>query len=54
MAHGLSNPQIASRMFLSRRTVQGYVSNILAKLCLGSRVEIATALVRHNRESTST
>jgi DNA-binding NarL/FixJ family response regulator len=49
VAEGLSNPQIAARMYLSRRTVQGYVSSILAKLSLGSRVEIATALVRHGQ-----
>lgn len=51
VAEGLSNPQIAARMFLSRRTVQGYVSSILAKLDLGSRVEIATARIRHRQDT---
>jgi DNA-binding NarL/FixJ family response regulator len=36
----MSNPDIADELFLSRRTVQTHVSNILAKLRLRSRVEI--------------
>ncbi|MFC0430098.1 LuxR family transcriptional regulator [Kutzneria buriramensis] len=41
VADGLSNPDIAALMFLSRRTVQTHVSHILAKLGAQSRVEIA-------------
>jgi DNA-binding CsgD family transcriptional regulator len=40
VARGMSNPDIADELFLSRRTVQTHVSNILAKLRLRSRVEI--------------
>ena len=43
---GLSNPDIASRTFTSRRTVQFHVSSILTKLDLLSRVELAAAVVR--------
>jgi DNA-binding CsgD family transcriptional regulator len=41
VAQGLSNPQIAAQLFLSRRTVQGHVSHILTKLKLHSRMDIA-------------
>ncbi|HZN77835.1 MAG TPA: LuxR C-terminal-related transcriptional regulator, partial [Micromonosporaceae bacterium] len=41
VAKGMSNPQIAAQLFLSRRTVQTHVSHILAKLDLHSRIDIA-------------
>jgi ATP/maltotriose-dependent transcriptional regulator MalT len=41
VAQGMSNPQIAEKLFLSRRTVQTHVSHILAKLELSSRIDIA-------------
>jgi DNA-binding CsgD family transcriptional regulator len=41
VAQGLSNPDIATQLLLSRRTVQTHVSHILAKLDARSRVEIA-------------
>ena len=44
IAEGLSNPDIASHMFLSRNTVQTHVSHILSKLSARSRVEIARAI----------
>lgn len=43
VAQGMSNPDVAAQLFLSRRTVQSHVSSILAKLGLTSRVELAVA-----------
>jgi DNA-binding CsgD family transcriptional regulator len=47
LAHGRSNPDIATEMFLSRNTVQTHVSHILMKLGARSRAEIAREAVGH-------
>ncbi|MCP2306572.1 ATP-binding protein [Actinokineospora globicatena] len=51
VAQGLSNPAIADRLVLSRRTVATHVSHILAKLGMASRTEIAREAAAHYRES---
>ncbi|MEE9216425.1 MAG: response regulator transcription factor [Anaerolineales bacterium] len=48
VAQGKSNPQIASQISLSEKTVRNHVSAILAKLGLENRVEAATFAVRHD------
>ena len=50
VAEGLSNRDIATRLFLSERTAQGHVQNILRKLDVGSRAQIATWVVRRDAE----
>ena len=48
MAKGLNNLEIAERLVVSRSTIKFYVSSILAKLGVASRVEaVAMALQRH-------
>jgi NarL family two-component system response regulator LiaR len=48
MIGGLSNTEIAERMVISRSTVKFFVSSILAKLGVTSRVEaVAIAVQRH-------
>jgi DNA-binding CsgD family transcriptional regulator len=48
ITEGLSNPEIAERMFISRGTVHTHVSHILAKLGLGSRVALAAEASRRD------
>jgi DNA-binding CsgD family transcriptional regulator/tetratricopeptide (TPR) repeat protein len=45
---GLSNPEIAARLLLSRRTVATHVSHILKKLDVHSRIDIAREAALRN------
>jgi DNA-binding NarL/FixJ family response regulator len=47
VADGLTNGQLAERLFISPKTAAVHVSNILAKLGLSTRAEIAAWAVRH-------
>jgi DNA-binding CsgD family transcriptional regulator len=48
VAQGLSNPDIANELMLSRNTVQTHVSHILGKLQLRSRIELVREVAMHS------
>ena len=52
IAGGATNPEIAERLFLSRKTVERHVSNILAKLELRNRAELAATIGAEPKPST--
>jgi DNA-binding NarL/FixJ family response regulator len=47
VGEGLTNRQIAERMFLAEKTAKNYVSSLLAKLGMHRRTEAAAFAVRH-------
>jgi len=51
VAGGLSNREIAGRLYLSERTVDNHVHHILDKLGFDSRVQVATWLARNEHRS---
>jgi DNA-binding NarL/FixJ family response regulator len=48
IAEGASNPEIALAVFLSRKTVERHVSNILRKVGVRNRTELVAAIGRAN------
>ncbi len=47
LAQGLTNAEIADRLYLTRGTVRNYVSAILAKLGVEDRTQAALIAVKH-------
>jgi DNA-binding NarL/FixJ family response regulator len=47
IANGLSNADIADRLFLSDGTVRNHVSAILAKLGVNDRTQAAVIAIQH-------
>jgi DNA-binding NarL/FixJ family response regulator len=48
LVEGLSNPEIAERLSVSRSTAKAHVSNILSKLSVSNRAEaVALAVQQH-------
>ena len=50
VTEGLSNPQIAARMFITRRTVTTHLTSIYHKIGVSTRAELAAAVTRHQRQ----
>ena len=48
VAHGMTNRQIAVKLFLGEGTVRNYVSSVLAKIGVANRAEAAAFAVKHN------
>ncbi|MDJ0414309.1 protein kinase domain-containing protein [Rhodococcus opacus] len=51
VAKGLTNKAIADQLVISRRTAQGHVEHILAKLGFTSRTQIAAWIIETNNQS---
>jgi two-component system, NarL family, response regulator DevR len=47
IGEGLTNRQIAERMFLAEKTVKNYVSSLLGKLGMERRTQAAVFAVKH-------
>jgi DNA-binding CsgD family transcriptional regulator len=52
-AQGLTNPEIAARLFMSRRTVEANLARAYNKLGIRSRAELGTALARRGPSGAS-
>jgi non-specific serine/threonine protein kinase len=53
VAAGLTNRQIADRLFIAERSAEGHVERIRNKLGMRSRTEVATWAVEHGLVSRS-
>jgi two-component system, NarL family, nitrate/nitrite response regulator NarL len=47
ISEGISNKQIADQLFISENTVKNYLKNLLEKLELENRVQLAIYAIKH-------
>jgi DNA-binding NarL/FixJ family response regulator len=52
VAEGLTNPQIAARLFVSPQTVKTHMKNVFRKLKVSSRTELTALVVREDGRGT--
>ena len=50
VTEGLSNPDIASRLFISRATVKTHLAHIFTKLDVSNRTQLAALTTRTDTE----
>jgi NarL family two-component system response regulator LiaR len=48
IAEGMTNKEIAKKLYLGEKTVKSHVSNILAKLNAANRVQAAVYIIKHD------
>ena len=49
LAEGLTNRQIADRLYLAEKTIKNYVTSVLSKLGMARRTEAAVYAANHLR-----
>ena len=47
LADGLTNRQIAARLYLAEKTIKNYVTSVLSKMGMSRRTEAAVYAARH-------
>lgn len=47
---GLTNKQIAQKLFISIHTAKSHVCNVLSKLCVHNRIEVALCEIKNLRK----
>ena len=48
IAEGMINKEIASKLYISEKTVKNHVSNIFKKLNVSDRTQAAIYAIKHN------